>query len=129
MSAVFTTYKQALLTGTAPDLESVTLKAVLVATAPDPDTDEFLSDILLADRLATSGALSGVSVTAGVLDADDVTIPGGSGTAVALVLYVDTGTASTSRLLAVMDDLEGLPLALDLAEDTVRWNASGIFAL
>jgi hypothetical protein len=41
---------------------------------------------------------------------------------------VDTGNAATSRLIAYIDTASGLPVTLG-GDVTVRWHASGIFAL
>jgi Ethanolamine utilization protein EutJ (predicted chaperonin) len=137
-NAVFTKYKQALLSGGAniPDLDSATIKAAIIDTAIDtPNTgaagDEYLSDVSAA-VIATSAALANKTVVAAVFDADDVTVtdPGGGATGEALILYADTGVAATSRLLAYLDTgVTGLPITLDGVDDLIRWNASGIFAL
>ena len=48
----------------------------------------------------------------------------------ALVLYVDTGSASTSRLVAYIDSgVTGLPVTPNGGDITITWNASGIFQL
>lgn len=129
-------YLHALATGTAVNLSTATLKFVLVDSATyTPDTTitghEFLSDIVSGARLATTAALSSVTVTDAGLDAADPAIPdaGGGATAEYAVLYVDTGAAATSRLLALFDTATGLPLTLDGTNDTLQINASGIFKL
>jgi hypothetical protein len=46
------------------------------------------------------------------------------------VIYVDTGTAATSPLVAYIDTgVTGLPVTPNGGNITVTWNASGIFAL
>jgi len=48
----------------------------------------------------------------------------------ALVIYVDTGSAATSPLVAYIDtSVTGLPVTPNGGDITVTWNASGIFAL
>ena len=60
-----------------------------------------------------------------------MTFPAVSGnTAEALVFYIDTGTAGTSRLIAFMDaGVTGLPVTPNGGDITVTFNASGILAL
>ncbi|WMM74478.1 hypothetical protein RCF27_09425 [Rhodococcus pyridinivorans] len=97
-------------------------------------THQFLSDIPTPARVATSGALTGKSVTDGVFDAADVTFSALGGASVeAIILYKHTGTASTSRLIAYIDTSAGsgitfVPNGGDL---TLRWSdgANKIFRL
>jgi hypothetical protein len=107
---------------------SANIKACLVTSAYTYSTaHEFLSSVTGIEE--TSGNLASKTVTAGVFDAADVTFTGTSGTAAAaLVLYVDTGVAGTSRLIAYDDTITGFPVTLG-GDVTVRWNASGILAL
>lgn len=78
------------------------IRAVLVnhgAHAPSPTTDRFLSDIASGARVATSGTFTAKTTAAGVADADDITFSSVSGAAIdSMVIYQDTGSASTSRL-------------------------------
>ena len=114
---------------------SSNIKAVLVDLAQYTysASHEFLSDIPAGARVATSANLTGKTDTDGVADADDVTftgLTGGGGSAdtiEAIVLYVDTGVAATSRLLVFIDTAAGLPITPSGGDHTIRWNASGIF--
>jgi uncharacterized protein YigE (DUF2233 family) len=46
------------------------------------------------------------------------------------VIYIDTGTAGTSPLVAYIDTgVTGLPVTPNGGNINVTWNASGIFAL
>jgi hypothetical protein len=48
----------------------------------------------------------------------------------ALLIYIDTGTAGTSRLVAWIDtSVTGLPVTPNGGDITITWNASGIFQL
>jgi hypothetical protein len=48
----------------------------------------------------------------------------------ALVFYIDTGTAATSRLVSYIDSgFSGLPVTPNGGDITLSFNASGIFAL
>lgn len=68
-----------------------------------------------------------------VFDAADFsgtyTDPGGGGTGEAFVLYKDTGTPATSPLIAYFDSPAALPITLDGTDDSITFNASGIFKI
>lgn len=111
------------------------IKAVLVDTnlyMVNLATDQFLSDIPVGARVATSGNFSTKTTTAGVADADDVTFPAVTGATVeAVVVYQDTGVAGTSRLVGYIDTATGLPATPGGGDITVVWSsgASKIFKL
>jgi hypothetical protein len=111
------------------------IKAVLVDTGlytPNLATDQFLSDILVGARVATSGNLTTKTTVAGVADADDVTFPLVTGATVeAVVLYQDTGVALSSRLIGYIDVATGLPATPSGGDITVVWSngPSKIFKL
>jgi hypothetical protein len=69
--------------------------------------------------------------TNGVFDGADVTFTAVTGnSAEALIIYIDTGTAGTSPLVAFIDTgVTGLPVTPNGGNINVVWNASGIFAL
>lgn len=117
--------------GAGLDLTSLDLKVVAVdlGAYTYSAAHEFLSDIPVGARIATSPNLASKTITNGVFDAADVTFAGFSGATVeALVIYQDTGVAGTSRLIAFFDTgVAGLPLTPTGAAQTVVWNASGIF--
>jgi hypothetical protein len=85
------------------DLINNTIKVILIDAGQytvDFTTHEFLSDIPAGARVAISAALAGKTVTAGIFDASDISFASVSGPTVeALVLFVDTGVAATSRLI------------------------------
>lgn len=64
-----------------------------------------LSDIGGTGRVATSGNLSGKTLTDGVFDADDITFAAvaAGDTVTGFALYKDTGVESTSTLIAFWD--------------------------
>jgi len=48
----------------------------------------------------------------------------------ALLIYIDTGSAATSRLVAYIDTgVTGLPVTPNGGDIVITWNASGIFQL
>jgi len=118
-------------TGTGGD----NIKVVLVDVADytvNLATHQFLSDVAAAGRVATSANLAGKSVTAGVADANDITFSAVSGDpSECLVIYQDTGTATTSRLIAYIDTATGLPVTPNGGDITVTWDngANKIFKL
>jgi hypothetical protein len=83
------------------------IRALLIDTGeytPNFSTDDNLDDIAAGGRVGTAVALTGKTNTLGVLDADDVTFTSVTGDSIeAFVLYLHTGTESTSKLLAYFD--------------------------
>lgn len=82
--------------------------------------------------VATSGNLTSKTVAAGVADAADVTFSAVSGSSVeAIVIYQDTGVATTSRLIAYIDTATGLPVTPNGGDITIAWDsgANKIFKL
>jgi hypothetical protein len=66
-------------------------------------------------------------VAAGVFDGADGAFPSVTGdVSEALIMYVDTGVESTSRLLLFIDSATGLPVTPNGGNINVAWNASGI---
>lgn len=135
-NALYDKYREAQLSGTgAVAWTADTIKAVLVDAADytvNLATHQYLSDIVVAGRVATSGALAGKTATAGVADANDVTFTAVTGDpSEALVLFKDTGSAATSPLIAYIDTATGLPVTPNGGDITVTWDngANKIFKL
>lgn len=109
------------------------IKVVLVdsgAYTPSIDVDEFFDDI--ASVIATSGNLAGKTETLGVADANDITFSSVSGVqSEYLVIYKDSGTPSTSPLIALIDTATGLPVTPNGGDIIVQWDdgANKIFKL
>ncbi len=139
----FTSFLQRLLTpgagtlGTAPNL----IYAQLVDTNVDALTaaDSTLADVAANARVGNPVQLTGVTITNGVLDANDVLFTG-VGTALTLpdarglLLYTGaSGAPDASMSLMVLfqaADIPGLP-AIDLNNSTISivWNASGVLRI
>lgn len=139
-NALFVAYRNQMLgTGTRVDLDADTIKAMFVDHADDTPvaaTDDFIDDIAAAARVPvigscpTLGSVTIGSVAAGVFDAADATFTSLSGDASeSLILFKDTGTESTSALIAFWDTATGLPVTPSGGNVTVTWNASGIFSV
>lgn len=85
---------------------------------------QFLSDIPVPARVATSDPLASKTATAGVADAADVVFTGLSGAVVhAVVLFQDTGVAGTSRLISYNDEHTNLPFTPNGGDLTIEWDA------
>ena len=117
------------------DWDTDDIKAVLVDVADytvNLATHDNLDDIPAGARVATSGNLASKTVAAGVADAADITFSAVTGDQFeAIVIYKDTGTASTSRLIAYIDDASGLPCTPNGGDITIQWSsaAAKIFKL
>jgi hypothetical protein len=87
-------------------------------------TDDFADDIAGAAKVATSGNLGSKTSTAGVADAADITFTAVSGdVSEALVIWKDTGTQSTSQLIAYIDTATGLPVTPNGGDIIVTWDS------
>jgi hypothetical protein len=137
-NALFQSYVQNRLTNVSGfDLSAagVNVKLVLVDHADDtpaPTTDDFFNDIASAARVAISGNLANKSVTARVFDADDITLTAVTGDQFeSIVVYRDTGTESTSDLIAFFDTATGLPFTPSGGDITITWDngANKVFKL
>jgi hypothetical protein len=95
------------------------------------DTHEFASDVAAASKVATA-TLAGKSSALGVADANDTVFSAVTGDpSEALILWKDTGTQSTSPLIAYIDTATGLPVTPNGGDITVQWDsgANKIFKL
>jgi hypothetical protein len=131
-NAIYPLYKQALLDGDANiDLNDLTVKVALVDTGAYSYSaaHQFLTS--LTGVVGTAQTIAATTVANGVFDGEDVTYTAVTGnSAEALVIYIDTGVAATSRLVAFIDTgVTGLPVTPNGGDITITWNASGIFQL
>jgi hypothetical protein len=130
-NALYPKFKELLLSG-GIDLTSANIKCALVDTGAYTynAAHDFFDDVSSA-VVASSGNLSGKSVTNGAFDSSDPTLTGVTGATVeALVLYKDTGTAGTSPLIAYIDTgVTGLPLTPDGSDVQIVVDAGGWFVL
>jgi hypothetical protein len=126
---------QAFLAGTY-DLGSASVKLMLVHIGaghyvPDFTTDQYITVIASGDQIAISPALTSVTLTDGVFNAANTAFAAvASGPAAgALVIFIDTGTPSTSPLIAYIDSYSGLPVTPNGSNIDVSFTGSGIFIL
>ncbi len=134
-NALYPSAKVALLTEAFGNLSSATLKAILVDDSYTYSASHNALDDLTG-TLGTAEDLTGATVTAvsanAVFDADDLVFTGiaASETVQAVIIYLDTGTPSTSLLLGFFDTGVNLPLTTTGADINVVWSSgsSKIFA-
>jgi hypothetical protein len=130
-NALYPKWKEAISQNTANSSLTGTVKVALVDTGTYTYSaaHEFYSSV--SGVVGTPQTIGSKTYTNGVFDGSDVTFTAVSGSsAEALVLYIDTGTAGTSRLVAFIDtSVTGLPVTPNGGDISITWNASGIFAL
>lgn len=132
-NAIYPKWKEQLLQFTANNnLSAGTVKIALIDTGTYTysSTDQFWSSASSAS-VGTPQTLGSKTFTNGVFDAADVTFSSVSGNTVeALIIYIDTGSAATSPLVAYIDTgVTNLPVTPNGGNISVAFNASGIFAL
>jgi hypothetical protein len=104
--------------------------ALVAAGYTYSSTDQFYSSVT-ASAVGTPQTIGSKTFTNGVFDGADVTYTTVTGSqVVSLVIYVDTGVAATSPLVAFLDTgITNLPVTPNGGDISITWNASGIFAL
>ena len=131
-NALYPKWKQALLEFTANnDLDGQTVKVAMVTAGYTySSTHQYYSSVSTS-VVGTPQTLGTKTFTNGVFDAADVLFTAVTGAqVVALVIYIDTGNAATSPLVAFIDTgVTNLPVTPNGGDIAITWNASGIFAL
>lgn len=130
-NAIYPKYKEAILNGSANvDMSGGTVKMALVDTGTYTyaATHEFLSD--LSGIIGTDQTLGTKTFTDGKFNCADPTWPSVTGATVeALVTYISTGVAGTSRLVSYIDiGQTGLPVTPNGGDITLTVGAN-IFEL
>lgn len=130
-NALYPKWKEAIVQASSNSSLTGTLKAALVDTGTYTysSAHEFYSSV--SGVVGTPQTIGSKTYTNGLLDGADVTFTAVSGNSVeAIILYLDTGTAGTSRLVAYIDTgVTGLPVTPNGGDISITWNASGIFQL
>lgn len=123
---LYSNARNAFLTGQL-DWTTAAIKVVLVDTGQytvDLANHVHLSDIPAAARVSTT-TLTGKSASGGIADAADATFTAVSGNSVeAVVIYEDTGTETTSQLIAYIDSGGGLPITPNGSDILLQWSDS-----
>ena len=131
-NAIYPKYKEALLNADANvDMGAGTVKITLIDTAiytysAAHDFEDDLSGIIdVAETLGTK------TLTDGTFDSADPTWTAVSGATVeAIVIYIDTGTPATSRLICYIDTGQtGLPFTPNGGDVTINVDGAGWFTL
>lgn len=131
-NALYPKWKEQLLQFTANNnLSAGTVKVALVTSGYTYSaTHQFYSSVS-ASVVGTPQTIGSKTFTNGVFDGADVTFSAVTGSQVTrLVIYIDTGSAATSPLVAYLDTgVTNLPVTPNGGDIAITWNASGIFAL
>jgi hypothetical protein len=113
---------------------AATIKATLIDSGSYPfnATHTHYDDVSGGGIVATSSAFTAKTATGGACDAADVTFTAVSGASVeAILIWSDSGTPSTSPLIAWIDTATGLPITPNGGDIIVVWDngANKIFKL
>jgi hypothetical protein len=130
-SVVYPKAKEGLLKADI-DLEGGTVKAALIDTgAYTYNAAHDFWDDASAGLIGTAQTLGTKTYTNGTFDAADSTFTSVTGNSVeAIIIYVDSGSAATSPLVAYIDSASaGLPVTPNGGNIVVTWSGSGIFSL
>lgn len=109
---IYPKYVQALLLGTAGDITALTVKLTAISTATFNTANQFVSDlgaVLLGTPVLLPSVTSSIqadgSVNISCDDSPPLSLTGitSSNTVKALVIYIDTGSTSTSKLISHID--------------------------
>ena len=112
----------------ADDIKAVLIDTGVYIVSINTHNDE--AD--LSGIIAESPNFSTKTVTLGTADAADITFTAATGASVeAIVIFQDTGTPATSRLIAYIDSATNLPVTPNGGNITVSWDNGGdkIFTL
>lgn len=130
-NAVFPKWKEAVIQASANSSLAGTVKVALLDTGTYTysSAHDFYDDV--TGVVGTDQTIGSATFTNGTFDAADATFTAVSGASVeALLLYISTGTPSTSRLVLFLDTSQtGLPVTPNGGNITITWNASGIFTI
>ena len=132
-SAIYKYFKERIMQAQI-DLSTVAVDAILVDTASYTysTAHQDLADIATDVRIGGTQLLGSKTFTNGVFDAADITfssVPATEPTCEALVLFYDSGTDTSSTLIAYIDNASGLPVDPSGGDIIVSWAAGGIFQL
>lgn len=126
-NALYPIWKSALLQASANSALTGTVRVVLIDAADYTYSaaHDFLDDVPAGARVCSPQTLTTKTYTDGVFDADDVTFPTCSGDqSEALLIYIDTGVESTSRLVAYLDTgFTGFPITPSGGNITITWSS------
>lgn len=131
-NAIYPKWKEAVMQASSNSSLGGTVKAALIDTgAYTYSSAHDMWDDASAGVIGTPQTLGSKTYTSGTFDAADVTYTAVSGNTVeAIIIYIDTGTPSTSRLVAYLDTgYTGLPVTPNGGDISITWDAAGIFTI
>ncbi len=130
-NALYPKWKESVIQANSNSSLTGSLKIALIDTGTYTysSSHQFLSS--LTGVVGTAQTLSNKTFVNGVLDASDVTFTAVTGATVeAYVIYIDTGVAGTSQLVAYVDTgVTNLPVTPNGGDISIQFNASGIFQI
>jgi hypothetical protein len=107
------------------NVSSGTIKCLLATTGytPNAATHQNVSDVGSGNIVVRSSAFTSKSETGGVFNAANVTFTAVTGSAAAyIIIYQDSGTDSTSRLVGIIDTATGLPVTPNGGDISITWD-------
>jgi hypothetical protein len=131
-NAIYPKAKESMLAA-GINMSSGTVKAALVDTGTYTysATHDFYNDV--SGVVGTPQAITTKTFTDGVFDGDNVTYTALTGNTVeAIIIFIDTGTPTTSALIAYLDTgYTNLPFTPNGGDVTIQWDggANRIFKL
>ena len=130
-NVIYPKAKEAMMGGDlALDTDNIVALLVDTAAYTYSAAHEFLSEIPVGDRIATSSNLASKTILNGVINSDNIVYTAVTGDpSEALILVQDSGSAATSKLIAFIDTAAGLPVTPDGTNINVNVNVAGWFTL
>ncbi len=131
-NVIYPKWKEAVMQASSNSSLGGTVKAALIDTGAYTysSAHDFWDDAS-AGVIGTPQTLASKTYTSGTFDAANVTYTAVSGNTVeAIIIYIDTGTPATSRLVAYLDTgYTGLPVTPNGGDISITWDAAGIFTI
>lgn len=131
-NALFDKWKEALLQFTSNNnLSAGTVKVALVSAGYTYSSSDQYWSAASGSVVGTPQTIGSKTFTNGVFDGADVTFTGVSGSQVTqLIIFIDTGSAATSPMVAFFDTgVTNLPVTPNGGDIAITWSGSGIFSL
>lgn len=141
-NTLFMSGRQGFLDGSI-DWDTNTIKVLLVSKGANGNGYPAVTDITFLTQIPDSAkvrfvetALGAKTVASGIADADDctasaVSAPNANSAIGSIIIYADSGSPSTSRLIAYIDTATGLPCSANGGDIQLSWanTTSRIFML
>jgi hypothetical protein len=91
---------------------------------------EFLSSVPVGARVAMTASLTGKTFTNGIFKTANTLFPSAAGAvSEAYIVYIHTGTDSTSRIIQFIDTATGLAITPNGADISLTFHATGIMEI